>query len=456
MYNNLLRCVVANGDSAFRVAPTAGMANSKDIVEERVVTTETPFTYKVDLFMRSHILPCFDPGKIRWWLSLSGGKDSFSMAEGLRDWYTQRRIRFDSVLFTINQWQGDAHLAIKEQIRWGDVQVIDANALTAQSTGYQTGQQAPCRLCADVRRDVTDKLIREDSDLPVGDPPLVNMIARGLHLTDTSISALWRHAMGRPAAQSILTAGKARRIAHLYGNVYLAKPLYYVREFESEQYARMAGYRRSCCGCPACQYPSRRDIVEESIAGFLRSPLWEFEVPGIRELLLKSDPVDSIDKIKRRSQPGTEVKHPHLPRAFAIATAEKYLKCWNSVRTHLAPLLAADSDLDVRGINWLRNRDRCEGSGNLPMPSILRNHSVGDYSDFHLMTIATLGPFWGAIGLESGAASRAWDIQREYFGIYIDERWSQTQELLREYYRERPAERTPNANLVQIGPPISS
>ena len=217
-----------------------------------------------------------------------------------------------------------ASAAIGGQISWQDVQIIEANELTIQATRYEADQQAPCRLCSDVRRDLTDKLILGNANLSQSDSSKGHIVARGLHVSDTSISALWRYTMGNGAAQDMLSAGKGRPVSHLYRNVYLAKPLYYVREFESQQYADMAGYRRSCCGCPACRYPSRRDIVEESIAGFLRSPLWEFDEPGMDDLLSESTPADTVGEIKRRSEPGIETKRAHLPKAFATATAKKY------------------------------------------------------------------------------------------------------------------------------------
>jgi hypothetical protein len=277
----------------------------------------------------------------------------------------------------------------------------------------------------------------------------VDIIVRGLHLTDTCISALWRYTMGKNPSQEMLRAGKARAVSHLFGNAYLAKPRYYVREFEAHQYARIAGYKHSCCGCPACRYPSRRDIVEESVAGFLRSPLWEFDVPGIEDLLARSKPVDATTEIKKRSEPGIETKHSHLPMEFARATVKRYVERWNSIRYQLQSLLDTDLDLDGIGVGRLRDREPLIRPKKLPTPSIFRTKTAGHYSDFHLMTIATMGPFWGAIGLEGDAATRAWEIQIQYFGIHIDDQWSQVGELLRKFY-DQPADSISTAPLVRI------
>jgi tRNA(Ile)-lysidine synthase TilS/MesJ len=420
-------------------------------VDKRAIDAVRGFTYKIDLFMRSNILPKFMPERIRWWLSLSGGKDSFAMAEGLRRWYMERGLKFNAVPFTLDQWHGEAPAAIRQQIPWNEVQIVEAYELTMQSTGYKAGQQAPCRLCSDVRRNLTDKLIQDALANCGHDATYVNVIARGLHLTDITISALWRYAMGKSPAEEMFEAGKGRPVTHLSASVHLAKPLYYAREFESQQFAQMAGYRASCCGCPACNFPSRRDIVEESIAGFLRSSLWEFDVPGVEELLTQSRPLDAVRTIKQRSELGIETKHRHLPVAFARATVKRYVERWNSVRPHLDPLLENVSDLDQVGIQRLRNRAGRARYRKLPKPSILKYTAIEQYSDFHLMTIATLGPFWGAIGLEADLTESAWEIQRRYFDVVVDERWSQVGKLLREYYSNHGAARSSQHDFVRIG-----
>jgi len=408
------------------------------------------FSYKIDLFMRSHILPRFNPERICWWLSLSGGKDSFSMAQGLRDWYAERKLEFDAVLFTINQWQGEAHNAIKRQISWQEVHVIQANAATLKATGYEVGQQAPCRACSDVRREMTDAFVLGGKQWkPQKESSKLDIVARGLHLSDTAISALWRVARGNAPFRHIVSAGKGRPISRLSERAYFAKPLFYAREFESQEYSQKAGYRHSCCGCPACKYPSRRDIVEESIAGFLRSPLWEFEVPGIRELLRHFEPADTVEEIQRRSCPGVESKHQHLPREFAREVVNGIIDRWKTVRNEVEPLLDEALDLDKVGRDRLRDLCPLIRPNKVPMPSIFRNRDIEEFADSHLMTIATLGPFWGAIGLEADIAAKVWEVQAEYFGIHLDDRWSQTTELLRGYYNKR-AEPASKTGLVQI------
>jgi tRNA(Ile)-lysidine synthase TilS/MesJ len=109
--------------------------------------------------MQLFVLPTFDPTRIFWWLSLSGGKDSYVMAHALRDWHDQAGIPFRARRFLVDQWGGAAANRAARFIDWLPVEIIDARSDTITRTGYQRGQQAPCRACSDVRHDVTDALL---------------------------------------------------------------------------------------------------------------------------------------------------------------------------------------------------------------------------------------------------------------------------------------------------------
>lgn len=417
----------------------------KHLADDPLYRAPDAFMAKLDLFMRLHILKRFKPDEICWWLSLSGGKDSFAMAHGLRRWYLDRQLAFNAVLFTIDQWHGEAPAFIRQQIQWAPVHVIDGRQLTLNGTHYKTGQQAPCRACADVRRDLTDVFMSNRTIRAGMDRCAVNILARGLHLTDTSVSALWRFVFGKDPASDMTSAGKAKPIAELREGTFLAKPLYYIREFECQQYALETGYRAACCGCPACKFPSRRDIVEESVAGLIRNPLWEFDVPGMQELILQFAPAVTIPQLKATSAPGIESKHAHLPREFALSVARRHLTRWASSASHLAPIFDSAVDLDEIGARRLRYQTRPCAPAKLPMPALFRNE-VNCLSESHLMVIATLGPFWGAIGLSDVFQDLAWHIQRVYFGMSIDETWSQVGDLLREYYgQQQPTPISPSA-----------
>ena len=109
--------------------------------------------------MQSFVLQNFDPAQICWWLSLSGGKDSFVMAHILRDWYDDFGVPFRAYGFLIDQWGVPVATQAAQMIDWLPVEVIDARSDTYSRTKYESGQQAPCRKCSDVRHDMTDALL---------------------------------------------------------------------------------------------------------------------------------------------------------------------------------------------------------------------------------------------------------------------------------------------------------
>jgi tRNA(Ile)-lysidine synthase TilS/MesJ len=413
------------------------------------VVARDSFREKLDLFMRLHVVNEFDPEDIRWWLSLSGGKDSFAMAHGLREWYSEKGLRFNAVPFTIDQWHGQASVSIVEQIDWANVTVIDGHMLTMEKTKYVPGAQAPCRLCADARRDLTDSFVAARANAPLQNSQ-IDVVGRGLHLTDNAISLLWRFVMGKNPARDMLASGKGKPVTKLGNQKFLAKPLYYVREYESQEYATLAGHRHACCGCPACKFPSRRDIVEETVADLLRGSLWEFDIPGMFELLTEAtSSADMFRELQQMSAPGTEKKKRHLPEDFAYLIAAEYVSRWKVVQARIADQIDMDMDLDAVGMARLRSGASSRVSEKIPVPGLFRATNQV-LPGPQLNVIATMGPFWGAIGLTGATAARAWALQEEHFGLVIDERWSQVGEMLRRYYAFAPAGLRQKTPLIQI------
>ncbi len=395
------------------------------------------FNRKIDLFLRLHILPTFTPERIHWWFSLSGGKDSFAMAEGIRQWYADHGLRLTASAFSIDQWGGVAPRSIGSQLGWVDVETVDGRLLTQELTGYSPGEQAPCRSCADARRQLSDDLLARRAPRA----GFVTFLARGLHLSDTAASLAWRFALGRDPAGDMITQGKAKPIVALRPDVYLVKPLAYAREFESEHYAQAAGYRRACCGCPACQFPSRRDIVEETLLLFYKDPLWEFRVPGVRQVLAQF----GAPNVEFISAPGVQAKQPHLPPdfgAFAVAVFRQ-LACVAQVAW--GDLCDTSIDLDRLGAERLRYNAPLHSSPRPPLPALLRGRDLDPPEE---RMIATMGPFWGAVALAPALAARAWELQRQYFGLSCDPRWTQVTPLLRQYYAQRRVIPHPRSPLV--------
>lgn len=185
---------------------------------------------KINLFMRHHIEPSFDVESIRWWFSLSGGKDSFAMALAIKFWYQERGKKLDARGFHISQWSSNIFKYINEQLPWLKITHIDGKDLTKNRIRYKFGDQAPCRECSDIRRELNDQLIRSCQEKPTK----TNLLARGLHLTDTAVSLLWRRALGYQPVHHLISKEKGRPLIRLWEGTYLAKPLCYSREFETQ------------------------------------------------------------------------------------------------------------------------------------------------------------------------------------------------------------------------------
>lgn len=385
---------------------------------------------KIDLFMRAFVLPFFDPARICWWLSLSGGKDSFVMSQLLRDWYDQAGIPFKARGFLINQWGGSAAGRAARLFDWLPIKVIDARSDTRTRTAYERGQQAPCRACSDVRHDVTDALLDQDAS-GLGD---YHFVARGLHLSDMAVSLVWRFFWGLNPAQDMLDAGKGRPVTHISGNRYLVKPLCLIREFETQCYADEVGFTHACCGCPACRYPSRRDIVEETLLHFFRSDLWEFDVPGMSDFLRSQGTKLDITALRTESAPGLVTKHDHLPKDFADFACEEMSRALSIVGlSSSSTMIDFGSCLDDMGTAALEGRAIVTSQVGIPAPAMLTG---GELTWQTKRAIAALGPFWAAFHLESEKRQKALRLQCALYGLSVDAKLSNVHAMLRRYYGE--------------------
>jgi tRNA(Ile)-lysidine synthase TilS/MesJ len=384
---------------------------------------------KIDYFMHKHVLHSFNPEDIFWWLSLSGGKDSYTMAKALKHWYDTNGYKMTACGLTIDQWGNPFLKKLNESFQWLDLKIIDAKEKTLKYTKYQNGRQAPCRECADVRRTFTNQIISANKTRKI------NFIARGLHLSDTAVSLLWRYVWGRDPFQSILEEGKYHPLKKLWENSYLVKPLFYMREFETQRYAILNKFQPLCCGCPACHFPSRRDIVEETIVEFFRTPLWEFNVPGVINLIDYFAGIGTSKVLKEFSMPGTELKSCHLPEDFNDFVIDYYrTKLIGSVKQSIMNAFN-DLDLDKIGTRRLCDNTPLFKCKKLPIPALLKDNRV--ITDGAESMITALGPFWGAIGLVPPQKRRAFALQEKIFGIKINQSFSHVIDVLNIYYRRK-------------------
>ncbi len=375
---------------------------------------------KIDIYMQKYIMPYFNPSKVYWWVSLSGGKDSFVMAHSMNEWYKRNNFSFHAEGFCVSQWNKNvSYSLLQEQISWMPVTVIDSIDLTRTSINYMGGNQAPCHACSVIRKNVGDSFITNNYK-----NGYINIIVRGIHLSDMAISYLWRifWDIDIDVFTNKLEKGNPLVKLNLEPMVYLAKPLCFVREYETQKYSTELNFHSICCGCPACKYPSRRDIVEESLKLLFSSNKWEFEVYGIRNYLKLIGCDTSIEEI---SLSGLEFKRPHLPVEFfdymLNILKNKYLyNCSNST-----------CFLDDIGVEYLTKYKKYDFD-EIFHPKL--------YSDIPLTLpeksmIATVGPFWGCIGYRNKSIrDKLMELQNNRYNIRIDYLWSQVIPLLKDFY----------------------
>ena len=377
---------------------------------------------KINLFMNLYILHEMDPEKIFWWISLSGGKDSYTMAYSLFLWYQRYGYRFHASGFYISQWGNSNYYYLQQKVQWMPIVMVDGALVTQKFVDYCPGMQAPCAKCSAARKYIGDQYILDNYKNGFS-----NIIVRGLHLTDMAISFLWRSFWGINTIEfaNKLEKGKPFEKLDLEKPIYLAKPLCFVREYECERFARSVHFEPVCCGCPACKYPSRRDIVEESLRLLFTGDFWEFDVTGIKTYLKRINPNNDIREFSLK---GNERKCMHLTSDFA----DYALDYWRAQVKKISINFNNALFLDMVGRNYLTKNESINADC-IYMPKFF---SGEDLNAVEKMMIATVGPFWGAIGYrDKKLREQIMQIQADIFKIKIDPLWTQVNTILNEYYK---------------------
>lgn len=375
---------------------------------------------KIDIYMQKYIIPHFNPSKIYWWFSLSGGKDSFVMAHSMNEWYKRNNFSFHAEGFCVSQWNKNASYSLlQEQISWMPVTIIDSVDLSRNTINYAPGDQAPCHDCSLIRKNIGDTFIKNNYK-----NGYINIIARGIHLSDMAISYLWRIFWDSDIESftSNLEKGNPLVKINMQPIVYLAKPLCYVREYETQEYSSQLKFHSICCGCPACRYPSRRDIVEESLKLLFSSKKWEFEVYGIRNYLKLIGDDASIEEI---SLSGLEFKKAHLPIEFFDYVLNHFKNdCFYNYSK-------STFFLDDIGTDYLTEYKKYDFD-KIIQPKL---HSDVPLTFPEKSMIATVGPLWGCVGYQNKSMrNKLLKLQNEIYNIKIDYLWFQVIPLLRDFY----------------------
>lgn len=385
---------------------------------------------KIDAFMSDFILPLAGPQEIFWWLSMSGGKDSYAMAQGLYRWYVSKGLTFHGKGFFVAQWNRSksiqAYFDLCSQLPWLEIEYLDAIDDTLSCTLYIEGQQAPCRKCADVRRELGDAFVRAKRE-----SGFLNVIAKGHHLTDLSISLLWRRFFRKNCIKVIDMDNKGAPLTICKGleNIYLAKPLCAFREYETQAFAHSMNFSSATVYCPAAKYPDRRDIVKETLGLLFDGDLWEYDIPEIVYYAKKYQ----IDP--HMSACGRE-DHRYL-------LSNEYIEYCNKLFDKKIHMFEINRKCFIEYCCWLENVgvsyliDSTETSvSNHKSCSLYSESTHAAIAPLVLKRIAaTLGPLWGSVGLhEKGAREKAQCINQMVFGVVVDESWSQVNSLICQFY----------------------
>ncbi len=381
---------------------------------------------KIDLYMKKYIIPEFHPNRIHWVFSISGGKDSFALCETVREWYLNHNHTLTASGIYIWQWGDNPKEHLKGALPWlEDLQIIDARTYTHNLLGGGTSLQAPCRPCSNIRHYFSDMFLEQlETDDPI-------VLCRGLHLTDMAISILWRLAWFGPGVD---LQGKGRPLVCLSPGKYLAKPLCFVREYECQEYAKYRQYISYPCECPALCYPSRRDIVEESLKHFYTGDLWEFDIPGMERYLSGTLDFSDTAYLKSISLGGQEYKKNCIPDSY-YAFAKEYFIQHNCLRAAAKPSLLLE-DLSEKFLAY--GEYGCTEDDNWSCKLVADPESL---TEFDLRMLGTLGPYWASIALRPLQREKIFSLQNGIWNFAPDFLWSQVCSLLKSYYKTQSGPR---------------
>lgn len=385
--------------------------------------------WKIDYYMNKYIKPYFPLEKIHWYFSLSGGKDSYVLAKSIANWHLKNRLPIRATGVHFMQWD-DSSTAIEARFHWLDeLLFFDLREKTASTLCENQTAQAPCSKCSLIRKECSDHFF---SQLNSDKNDMIPILCRGLHLTDMANSMIWRLVWEHSPIDSLFSRGKGKPLVKLFSNVYLAKPLCFVREYESQTYADAFHYSPYQCECPALKYPSRRDIIEESVSLYYNNSLWEFEVPGMDRFF---ETVLACEKnlVSMHSVPGKESKQATLPEGFFSFAVDYFRRITEKNRTTLLSKIHDKSRYLEDAVPQLLSYNRLQSvsESNLNFKLLTSPDSL---TEFDRKMIATLGPYWGAISLESPLREVVFNLQKEIYGYRIDQNWSQVIDLLLLYY----------------------
>lgn len=187
-------------------------------------------------------------------LGLSGGKDSLSLLHILHHLQTYAPIRFELGAMTVDpQVEGFDPSRLKTYLAGLGIPYFYVSRSIAKQAEAQMTNDSFCSFCSRMKRGIMYATCRREA---------YNVLVLAQHLDDLAESFL----------MSAFRGGQLRTMKASYtnreGDVRIIRPMVYVRERQTADFARMAGLPVVTDSCPACYaLPTEREHVKQLLAG---------------------------------------------------------------------------------------------------------------------------------------------------------------------------------------------
>ena len=186
-------------------------------------------------------------------LGLSGGKDSLTLLHALRHLQRHAPIKFSIAAITIDpEIDGFDPSVLKTYLAELDVPYFYENNDMVKQAEEQMTNDSFCSFCSRMKRGIMYSTARRES---------YNVLALGQHLDDLAESFL----------MSAFHGGQLRTMKANYtnqdGDIRIIRPMIYVREHQTTEFAQKFTLPVIPDSCPACfDMPTQRDRMKKLLA----------------------------------------------------------------------------------------------------------------------------------------------------------------------------------------------
>ena len=186
-------------------------------------------------------------------LGLSGGKDSLTLLHALRHLQRHAPIKFSIAAITIDpEIEGFDPSVLKEYLAGLDVPYFyESNDMVKQADEQMTNDSF-CSFCSRIKRGIMYSTARREN---------YNVLVLGQHLDDLAESFL----------MSAFHGGQLRTMKANYtnqdGDIRIIRPMVYVRERQTTEFAKEFSLPVIPDSCPACfDMPTQREHMKQLLA----------------------------------------------------------------------------------------------------------------------------------------------------------------------------------------------